>query len=370
MMTRWRWLGVLLCVCCARAGDARWPDGLLNYCGFEGYWDEAGWRDLGWAQGGTPGVRFDHEIKRFGKGAMRIEGAQGETRGALQLDGVAPQPGKRYVLRVWIKTRDIQGEAAVALQPHEEGKPLAFLDLGPKSRLQGTHDWSLVEVEVPRLSKKIVRIYPYLWVKGTGTAWFDEFALTEAGVDVPLGGQKPVTEADYAGVRFDDAALPKNLLVNPSFEDGLSGWFMESGKPTIDGTTAAAGRNSLRCDGFPECSYCAVNLHVRIDPRRAYRLSLKLKTDLHAGLSCVQFLPLGASGQPIAFFGQDHTHEFCYGRGVQDWHEVSVVVRQFPPETDAVHVYLVLQDAVGTVWFDDVRFTPLSLSETHKVQKP
>ena len=186
---------------------------------------------------------------------MRIEGAREETRGALQLDGIAPQPGKRYVLRVWIKTRNIQGEAAVALQPHEEGKPLAFLDLGPKSRLQGTHDWSLVEVEVPRLSKKIVRIYPYLWVKGTGTAWFDDFALTEAGVDVPLGGQKPVTKADYAGVRFDDAALPQNLLVNPSFEDGLTGWFMEGSKPAIDGTTAAAGRKSLRYDGFPECSY-------------------------------------------------------------------------------------------------------------------
>ena len=299
-----------------------------------------------------------------------FEGARSETRGALQLDGIAPRPGKRYVLHVWVKTRDIQGEAAVALQPHEEGSPLAFLDLGAKSRLHGTHDWSLMEIEVPRLAEKIVRIYPYLWVKGSGTAWFDEFALTEAGVDVPLGGQKSITEADYAGVRFDDAALPKNRLANPSFEEGLTGWFMESGKPTIDGTTAAAGRHSLRYDGFPECSYCAVNLHVPIDPRRAYRLSLKVKTDLRAGLSCVQLLPLRASGEPIAFFGQDHAHEFCYGRGTEDWHEVSVVLRQFPPEAAAVHLYLLLQDAVGTVWFDDVRLLPLSLSESHKVQKP
>ncbi len=124
MMTRWRWLGVLLCACCVRAADARWPDGVLNYCGFEGYWDEAGWRDQGWAQGGTPGVRFDRETKRFGKGCAQDRRRPGETRGALQLDGNAPQPGKRYVLRVWVKTRDIQGEAAVALQPHEEGKPL------------------------------------------------------------------------------------------------------------------------------------------------------------------------------------------------------------------------------------------------------
>ena len=84
--------------------DARWPDGVLNYCGFEGYWDEAGWRDLGWAAGGTPGVRFDREEKRFGKASLRIEGAAGETRAALQLDGNAVQPRGRYALRVWVKT--------------------------------------------------------------------------------------------------------------------------------------------------------------------------------------------------------------------------------------------------------------------------
>jgi hypothetical protein len=343
---------------------------MLNYCGFEGYWDEAGWRDQGWAQGGTPGVRFDHETKRFGKGSLRIEGARGESRGALQLDGNAPQPGKRYVLRVWVKTQNIRGEAAVALQPHEEGKPLAFLDLGPKSRLHGTHDWSLVEIAVPPLSEKIVRIYPYLWVKGSGTAWFDDFALTEAGVEVPLGGQKQLAEADYAGVRFDDAALPQNLLKNPSFEEGLNDWYVEGGKAQIDRTTAAAGRQSLRYDGFPECSFDVAAVRVRIDPRRAYRLSVKLKTNLQAGLSCVQLLPLKASGEVTGYFGQDHAYEFCYGRGVQDWHEASVVLRQFPPEADAVNLYLLLQDAVGTVWFDDVRLIPLSLSETKRLQKP
>jgi hypothetical protein len=113
-----------------------------------------------------------------------------------------------------------------------------------------------------------------------------------------------------------------------------------------------------------------VQVRVRIDPHRAYRLSLKLKTDLRAGLSCVQLLSLKASGEVIAGFGQDHTGEFCYGRGVADWHETSVVLRQFPPEADAVNLYLLLQDAIGTVWFDDVRLTPLSLSETRKVQKP
>ena len=54
--------------------EARWPAGVLNYCGFDGFWDEAGWRDLRWAEGGTAGVRFDRDVKRFGKASLRIGG--------------------------------------------------------------------------------------------------------------------------------------------------------------------------------------------------------------------------------------------------------------------------------------------------------
>ncbi len=363
----WR-IALTLLLGAPQAAWARWPDGVLNYCGFEGAWDEAGWRDLGWSQGGTEGVRFDRQTKRFGKASLRIEGARGQTRGVLQLNGNAVQRGKSYVLRAWIKTQDIAEEAAIVLQPHEEAKPLAFLDLGDRSRLRGTRDWTLVEVRVPPIPEKAVRIYPYLWVKGSGTAWFDEFALTEAGIQVPLGGQKPITEADYAGVRFDDAALPQNLLQNPGLEEGFDRWYVESGKPQIDERVAAAGRRSVRLDGFSEYGYTLVQVRVKIDPRRAYRLSFQVKTDLRAGLSCAQVIGLRANGEAIGWHSQDHTHEFCYGRGTQDWHEVSVVLRQFEPETDAVNVYLELHDAIGTVWFDEVRFVPLSLAETKRIR--
>jgi hypothetical protein len=349
---------------------AGWPDGVLNYCGFEGFWDEAGWRDLGWAQGGTEGIRFDRLTKKVGKASLRIDGAADQKRAVLQLNGNAVQGGKRYVLRAWIKTENIAGEAAIALQPHEEGKPLGFFDLGQASRLAGTHDWTLVEVPVPPIPDKVVRVFPYLWVTGAGTAWFDEFALTEAGVPVPPGGQREVTDADFAGARFDDAALPKNLLQNPGFEQGLDHWYVECGKPQIDQKTAAGGSRSLRLDGFSQCAYTVVQVRVKIDPRRAYRLGFRLKTDLRAGLSCARLIGLKASGEPIAYFGQDHSSEFCYGRGTEDWHDVSVVLRAFEPQTDAVNVYLELQDAIGTVWIDDVRLAPLSLEETKRVRGP
>jgi hypothetical protein len=342
---------------------------VLNYCGFEGYWDEAGWRDLGWAQGGTEGVAFDRQTKYFGKASLRIEGAPDQTRSALDLNGVPIGKGSQYVIRAWIKTAHVAGEAALVLQPHAEGLPLPFLDLGEGSRLRGTHDWTLVEVKVPPLPENAVRLYPYVWVKGAGTAWFDEFALTLEGVKVPLGGQKPITDADYAGVRVDDANLPPNLLTNAGFEDGLNGWYVEFGKPVVDEQVHAGGQRSLRYDGFPECSFTTVAIHVRIDPRRAYRLSFRLKTDLKAGLSCAQLIAFKADGSGFGWWhSQDHNYEFCYGRGTQDWHEVSVVLRQFPPETDFVNVYLELQDAVGQVWLDDVKLVPLSLKATPEVR--
>ena len=348
---------------------ARWPEGVLNYCGFEGAWDEAGWRDLGWMQGGTEGMSFDREVKRFGKASLKAVGADEQTRAALQLNGNPIQPGKHYVLRVWVKTENIIGEAAVALQPHAEGKPLNFLDLGEASRVRGAHDWTLLEVNVPDFPPEAVRMYSYVWVKGSGTAWFDEFSLAEAGVSAPLGGQKPITDADYGGVRFDDGNLPANLVPNPGFEDGLNGWYVESGKPQVDERIHSEGQRSLRYDGYPECRYTTVAVHVRLDPRRAYRLSLKLKTALQAGLSCVRLIAFKASGEGFGWwYTQDHTCEFLHGRGTQDWQEGSLIVREFPPETDYVNLYLELQDAVGQVWFDEVRLTPLSTAATKEAR--
>jgi hypothetical protein len=194
-------------------------------------------------------------------------------------------------------------------------------------------------------------------------------SLAHAGVTVPPGGQKPITEADYGGVRFDDADLPANLLPNPGFEEGLANWYVEFGQPQINETAAAEGTRSLRYDAFPECGYTTVAVHVRIDPRRAYRLSLKQKTALTTGLSCVRVIAFQANGAGFGWWhGQDHTCEFLHGRGTQDWHEDSVVWRQFPPETDYLNLYLELADAVGTAWYDDLRLTPLTLAETREVR--
>ena len=377
----WRRVAATCVVAAALAAPAmaRWPEGCLNYCGFDTYWDEAGWRDGGWMQGGTPGMSFDTETKRYGRSSLRVEGAAGETRYALQLGGFAIDRTASYVFRAWVKTEAIEDEAALAVQVHSAPEPGPFLDLGQGSRLQGTHDWTLLEVKLADFPPEAVRMYPYLWAKGPGTAWFDEVSLSLQGVEVPLGGERPITEADYGGVRFDDTDLPANLIPNAGFEQGLQDWYVESGQPVVDDTTAAEGERSVRFDGSPEGSYSAGQVgnasyslvaRVRVDPHRAYRLSGRLKTALQAGLSCVQLIAFRADGSGFGWwFSQDHTWEFLYGRGTQDWHEEQLVLREFPPETDTVNVYLLLQDALGAVWFDDVRLTPLSLAETEEVRR-
>lgn len=348
---------------------ARWPEGCLNYCGFEGYWDEAGWRDGDWHKGGTEGMSFDCQTKFHGRSSLRVEGAADQTRFALQLGGFPVDRTQVYLFRAAVKTQEIVGEAALAVQVHSATEPGPFLDLGLGAKLSGTHDWTWLEVRVTNFPENAARMYPYVWVKGTGTAWFDEVSLAEEGVVVPLGGQKPITDADYAGLRFDDAHLPENLLANGGFEQGVEGWYLESGKPVVEEATAAEGKKCLRFDGFAECGYSVVQ-RVRIDPRRAYRLSVRQKTALTAGLSCLQVIAFRADGRGFGWwFAQDHTWEFLYGRGTRDWHEQALVLREFPPETDFINLYLVLQDALGTVWFDDVRLTPLSLEETRRVRR-
>lgn len=348
---------------------AAWPDGVLNYCGFEGAWDEAGWRDLGWMQGGTEGMAFDRQVKRWGKAALRVEGAEGQTKAALNLPGVAIEPGRKYILRALVRTEGVIGKAGLRLQPHAEGEPLAFMDLGDAAFLSGSHDWMWLEVKVPPFPTNAVRMYPYIWMEGPGTAWFDEFSLAYEGVVVPAGGQREIPESEYGGVRFEDGALPANLLANPGFEEGLTGWFTEIGRPRIDETAAAEGSRSLCYDGYPRCSYTTVAVHVRIDPRRAYRLSLKQKTALTAGLSCVRVLAFWQDGSGFGWWhSQDYTCEFLHGEGTRDWQEMSVVWRRFPPETDYLNIYLELADAAGSVWFDDVRLTPLTLAETREVR--
>ena len=299
----------------------------------------AGWRDANWTHGGTPGIAFgppDQAIRQ-GLAAYRrrprgVEKRHAADRAAAcnRANGTSCERGS--------KPKTSTARATVTLLPHSEGKPLTWIDLGAASHVRTAKDWTRVELPIPELPKPIDRVYAFLSVKGSGTAWFDEFSLAEAGVDVPPGrsenrSPRPITRA------FDSTmtACPSNLLKNPGFESGVSDWYVESGKPQIDEETAAQGRRSLRLDGFAECNYSIVASNVKIDPRRAYRLSLKLKTQFRAGLSCIQLLPVKANGEPIGFFTQDHTSEFCHGRGTQGWHEESIVLRQFPPETNTVH---------------------------------
>jgi len=362
-------LGVAFLAALAAQGAGRtdWPAGVLNYCGFEGRWDEAGWRDSAWMQGGIPEIDFDANTKVHGRYSLRIIGSPDEDRYAIQLAGNDIDAAKVYVFQGWVKTDNVQGTAKVAALAHGEKGPLDWVNLGPGALFTGTRDWTRFELPLRSFPEGSKRVYLYAMVRGTGTAWFDEFSLAEEGVEVPLGGEKVYTDADYAGLRFDDGALAENLLQGPGFEEGLGSWVAEVGTPVIDRKVAGEGTASLRIDAEPE-GRCVVYQRVRLDPRRAYRLSLSLKTELRLGLSCIRVIPFRADGSGFGWwFVQDHTSEFLHGRGRSGWRREEIVLRHLRPETDYVVVYLTLEDAEGKAWFDDVRLTPLSLAETKAV---
>lgn len=341
--------------------------GLLNYCGFEGYWGEGGWVDSGFATAKGSPVSFDFAIRFHGKASVRIPG--GANHFAYNL--VAPifaQLGKTYVFRGYVKVEKVEKEAwiKVLAASKSQNKVLGYVPVEGPSSFKGTADWQPFSLAVSLFPSGTETVTLYVGLEGPGTAWYDEVSFAEKGVVVPLGGRLALTEEDYGGVRFDDRSLPANLLLNPGFEEDFTGWFQEAGPSEIDGAVAHSGKKSLKLAGRELLHYSTMQ-SVRIDPRRAYELWGWVKTSNLVSMSYVMLICWDKYNRavPSAFmFVQDSAWEFLYATGTHDWQRKTMVFRAFPPDTDHVTVYLCLSDARGTVWIDDVGLRPLTLADS------
>ncbi|MEW6355222.1 MAG: hypothetical protein AB1696_02775 [Planctomycetota bacterium] len=170
-------------------------------------------------------------IHRFGDEILKVRESLG-TRiqcGAVQcltLDQKEPKP---LILRGWSKAKEVSGSlnndyALHADIQYQDGTPL-WGQCAPFR--PGTHDWEMSEKEIvpakPIKSLSLHALFRSHW----GEAWFDDIFLGEKGSD-------------------------KNLLANPSFEDGDSapvpGWngFGEQGY-AIDSTVGHSGKRSAVC---------------------------------------------------------------------------------------------------------------------------
>jgi hypothetical protein len=361
---------LLLAVRTGQAATTKLPDGVVLYWNCD---DDDGfsWRDNHWPEGGSPNVTYDTKTSKHGKAALRIDGIADQELSVSSLCApAAVDPATRYVLRFWARTEGLRGEAVVRVLAHgpvsadKQYDPLGWVRLSPKLHYfpPADSDWTLHEVPLDQMPGGTARLFVYLAVKGAGTAWWDEVSLAREGVDVPLGGTVELADADYAGVRFTDGKLPADLLQNGDFEKGLQDWQV-FGSGTTAKVEEVTGGHALRFDAKEFTGTYAVQ-RVRVDPRRSYRLSLRARTDGKGlvGYFFTQILPFNQHGTPTGWAGADHASEFTYVTGnTNGWVErrQDFTVR---PDSDAVGVFLRVEDTLGTVSVDDVRLEPLPLA--------
>ena len=366
-----------LAICCsclyARVASAR----AAQARGVALYWhcdDDAGfsWRDRQWQKGGSPRVTYDTSQRVHGRASLRVAGTPGQDLWVVSLTRPAQvDPTKGYVLHFWARTRRVKGRAEVRVLAHgpkradRQYAPLGWVRLSSKTHyvLPADQDWTRHDVRIQNLPGGAARLFVYLAVNGDGVAWFDEVSIAEEGVRVPLGGKPALADADYAGVRLDDAQLPGNLLRNGGFEQGLRDWRATGQGATVK-VEVVAGNHALRFDA-KEFTSLHVHQRVRVDPRRRYRLSLRAHTESTGlvGYFFTHVLPFNKHRRPTGWVVADHAQEFTYVTGkTSGWvsREQEFALR---PDADSVSVYLYVRDTIGTVWIDDVRVAPLPLGE-------
>ncbi len=367
-------VALLLPLACALStaqatSQTKLPDGVLLYWNCDG-WEGSGWRDNDWAKGGSGRIHFDGTERKHGRASLRIDGAAEAAAAALSLERPAEvETGQEYVLRVWTKTAGVKGSAQVRAlahgpKPGEQYRPLGWVRLSDRTHLilPPDQDWTSWEVPIAELPGGTTRIFFYLYLEGEGTAWFDEFSFAKAGTEVPLGGQVPLRDEDYAGIRFEDGALPGNLLANGGFEEGMTAWQKAPADYSAEIDTAAShtGKCSFRFDA-KELTGCHLWQTVDIDPRRTYRISLWARTTDLVGYFFTHLLPRNRHDVPIGWHGANHASEHHYVTGSTDGWEERVLITRFAPEAAGVTIYPRVQDTIGTVWIDDIVIQPLPL---------
>ena len=339
--------------------------------GVVAYWDAdracSGWRDSEWQKGGSGRMHFDSEERRHGIASVRLAGVTDrETHVSSVCAHIPVQAEGKYVLRFWSRRVGNDGQASCQILAHrmvdeQHSKPIGWVRLGGKDRLPipVRDTWQLHEIPLGALPGGAARLYFYFRVKGKTTLWIDEFSFAEEGVKVQLGGKPALTDADYAGIRFEDGKLPENLLKNGGFEEGAKHWQPMSPKIpcTVDATRAAAGKSSLRISG-KEFVAGGMYQRVRIDPRRRYRLSVRADGKEMAGYFFTKILGFDRQNHPRGWLGGEAL--YCARDGA--WAERSMEFTP-RPSTDNVVVYLRVEDTVGDVWVDEVRLVPLPLGE-------
>ena len=147
-------------------------------------------------------------------------------------------------------------------------------------------------------------------------------------------------------------------LQNGTFEEGLSGWtshYLVPATYSIDTSVAHRGNSSakIHCSVPTGAHFWQATPESSITPGQWYKFSVWVKTE-----DVVKCMPVGAALR-ISWANNDFTRFYgdCHVEGstgtTTGWSKLEMVV-QAPFGAERAQVALLLENATGSVWFDDV----------------
>nr|WP_237730906.1 carbohydrate binding domain-containing protein [Serratia marcescens] len=140
-----------------------------------------------------------------------------------------------------------------------------------------------------------------------------------------------------------------NLLANPGFEQGLSGWRAQGAQADGD---AHSGRGSLRYDNADATQYRTFNQALQVVPGQTIDFGVWLKTQGVRG----QSRDGGAGVYLQSFDAQGRFLEGSYPAGVtgdSGWRQVSASYTVTPQAARITFGVYLRKGSTGTAWFDD-----------------
>lgn len=145
-----------------------------------------GWNGAGsFYDGPNLSAFVDHSVFHGGSTSAKCTNfTQGNASGNCRFSKLVNcDSNKSYSLSAWIKTQDLQGGYAQLLAlGGVSGQSLTFTSLS----IPSTTDWTRVEVNFNSLGNTSIRLYVGVWGGVSGTIWFDDFTIKEAGLSSVL----------------------------------------------------------------------------------------------------------------------------------------------------------------------------------------
>jgi hypothetical protein len=309
----------------------------------------AGWELSGFGQDDVV-VDLDRSDPEHGAASARIRTRVEHPRGVsalVQSLAAADYRGRRVRARAWLKGAEI-GDArlVISVQAADDGPGADGVGGGTCALPPGTFAWRPCDVvfDVPALADAIE---VGVTLKGRGTLWIDDVALTPVDLAVPVtatGEPRALANGDF---ERDDAELRP--------------WVMAGGaqshyEAARDLAVAHAGKASARLRPIVAAplGYGVLIQAIAADDYRGQRIRVTAAVKTVDATGDLWVRVQGASspsdGPGLSWASHPLT-------GTADWRTYELVV-DVPPGGDSIQIGAGLRGH-GTLWLDDVRLAPV-----------